>query len=207
MKVFIDGENLRHRLVSVLLHAGRIHDSEDYFTVDVRKLIGDALQAEPEQILYFTTKVRQPEYDIPDKLRDKITEIQEQQSHWIQTLGEQNITVVKAGLLKVHESNACVHCGKRTLVLQEKGVDVRLATEMVMAAVHDLADTIVVFSSDADMIPALDVVRRSGTKVIYMCFEEEANEALRHATDRMVTYNRNDILQAARPHEEQRHAD
>lgn len=204
MKVFIDGENMRHRLVSVLLESGRIHDSDDHFRADIRRLVTDTLGVAPDQISYFTTRIRQPEHEIPDRLRDKITQIQESHRRWIAELTNQGIRVVKAGLLKVRESNACVHCGKRTLVLQEKGVDVRMATEMVMAAVHDNEKSLVVMSSDADMIPAIEVVRRAGTRVIYLCFEGEENEALRLIADEMVTYSRREILDVYRPYKKER---
>lgn len=205
MKVYIDGENMRHRLVSVLLNANRIQDSEDYFKSDIRKLITDALGESPEEISYFTTRIRQPKFDIPDKLRHQIDEIQESHRRWIAELTNQGVRVVKAGLLKVHENSPCVHCGRRTMVLQEKGVDVRMATEMVLAAVHDNTDTIVVLSSDADMIPALEVVKRSNTKVIYMCFDEEVNEALKVVTDDMVTFSRQNIIDAYSPFKKERH--
>ncbi len=194
MKVFIDGENMRHRLVSALLHSGRIQHSDEHFKADIRRLITKALKAEPEQISYYTTRIKQPEYEIPDKLRDKITEIQESHRRWIAELTNQGIRVVKAGLLKVRESSACVHCGKRTLLLQEKGVDVRMATEMVMAAVHDDAKAIVVMSSDADMLPALEVIHRAGTRIIYLCFDDEKNEAIALEADETYTYSRQDII-------------
>jgi uncharacterized LabA/DUF88 family protein len=200
MKVFIDGENMRHRLVSVLLNTGKIQDSEDYFKTDLRKLISDALPENPEQISYYTTRIRQPDFDIPESLRDKITSIQESHRRWIAELTNQGIRVVKAGLLKVHENSPCYHCGRRTMVLQEKGVDVRMATEMVLAATRDNAKTIVVLSSDADMIPALEVVRAAGTRVIYMCLEGEANHALQAATDETVTYSRQHIIDSYRPY-------
>jgi uncharacterized LabA/DUF88 family protein len=200
MKVFIDGENMRHRLVSVLLAAHKISDAEDYFKADIHKLISDRLQTEPDQISYYTTRIRQPDFEVPERLRDEITSIQESHRRWIAELTNQGVRVVKAGLLKVHENAPCYHCGRRTMVLQEKGVDVRLASEMVMAAVHDHEDTIVVLSSDADMIPALEIVRKAGTKVIYMCFEEEENDALKVSTDQLVTYSRQDVIEAFSPH-------
>lgn len=203
MKVFIDGENMRHRLVSVLVGAHKIEDSEDYFKTDIRKLITDALNKSgesPEEISYYTTRIRQPEFDIPEKLRSKITQIQESHRRWIAELTNQGVRVVKAGLLKVHENAPCYHCGRRTMILQEKGVDVRMATEMVMAAVHDEVKTIVVLSSDADMIPALEVVKRFDTRIIYMCFDEERNDALSIVADQTVTYSRQDIIDAFKPH-------
>lgn len=200
MKVFIDGENLRHRLVTALLHTNHLHDADDWFKADVRQLITKALQSEPEEISYYTTRIKQPEYEIPEKLRDKITDIQESHRRWVAELTNQGVRVVKAGLLKVRESSACVHCGKRTLILQEKGVDVRMATEMVMAAVHDGAQTIVVMSSDADMIPALEVIRRAGTRVLYLCYEDEKNNAIEVVADHTITYTKQHIIDVFSPY-------
>lgn len=203
MKVFIDGENLRHRLVSVLLHSKNIGDSEDYFRADVRALVTKALgglNRPPEQISYYTTRIRQPEFEVPERLHDQITGIQESHRRWIAELTNQGVRVVKAGLLKVKENAPCHHCGRRTMVLQEKGVDVRMATEMVMAAIHDDVDAIVVMSSDADMIPALEVIKRSDTKIIYLCFEDELNQAVSMVSDQTVTYSRQDVINVFSPH-------
>jgi uncharacterized LabA/DUF88 family protein len=196
VKVFIDGENLRHRLVEVLYQERLIHDRDEMFQVDVRKLVHDALPETPESISYYTTRIKQPKFEIPELLVHKITSIQESHRRWIAMLTNQGINVVKAGNLKVHESNACYHCGRRTMVLQEKGVDVRLASEVVMAAVHDNVKDIVVLSSDADMIPALNIARKGGARITYMCFGEETNHALEVSTDRTISYTREQIKDA-----------
>ena len=194
MQLFIDGENLRHRLVQVLHQQHLIHDRDDQFSEDIAGLAAQSLGERPEQISYYTTRIHQPKFEIPEQLEHKITEIQESHRRWIAMLTNQGIRVVKAGNLKVHENSPCYHCGRRTMVLQEKGVDVRLASEVIMAAVHDKVPEIVVLSSDADMIPAMEIVRRSGAHITYFCFEEEVNEALVKATDRTVTYDRTHII-------------
>lgn len=206
MKVFIDGENMRHRLVEVLHGARKIETAEDYFKADIHRLIAGVLGEEPEEISYYTTRIRQPDFELPERLRDEIASIQESHRRWIAELTNQGVRVVKAGLLKVHENAPCYHCGRRTMVLQEKGVDVRMATEMVLAAVRDHVDTVVVLSSDADMIPALEVVKHAGTKIIYMCFVEEENEALKVVSDQLVTYTRQNVLDAYSPYTKESHA-
>ncbi|HEX8182786.1 MAG TPA: NYN domain-containing protein [Candidatus Saccharimonadales bacterium] len=199
MKLFIDGENLRHRLVSVLHQEHLIGDRDDLFSVDIRQLVQNALGEVPESITYYTTRIKQPKFTIPEMLERKITSIQESHRRWIAMLTNQGVAVIKAGNLKVKESNACYHCGRRTMVLQEKGVDVRLASEIVMAAVHDNIQDIVVLSSDADMIPALNIARRGGAHITYVCFEEEQNDALIKVTDRTLTYTRQQIINAFHP--------
>ncbi len=128
----------------------------------------------------------------------KIDSIQQSHRRWIAELTNQGVIIVKAGYLKVRESSACTHCGKKTQILQEKGVDVRLATDMVMAAVQDKTKHIVVLSSDADMIPALEVVRKAGTKVSYLCFAEELNRAIAAIVDETLTYTRQNIIDVYR---------
>lgn len=55
--------------------------------------------------------------------------------------------------------------------LREKGIDVKLATDLLVGAVDDKYDVAVVVSSDNDIIPAIDWVRnRMNKKVEYIGF-------------------------------------
>ena len=194
MKVYIDGENLRHRLVSVLFNAGLIGDSEEHFHFDVPKLLTDVLGEEPEMINYYTTHIKMPEFEIPQQLIEHIEAIQSSQHYWVDELTSQGVNVVKAGELKVRESSPCYHCGKKTQVLHEKGVDVRLATDMVLAAVKEGVGNVAMLSSDADMLPALEVVHHAGAKITYLCFEEDLNQAVAADADQTLTYTREQVI-------------
>ena len=194
MKVFIDGENFRHRLASVLSQEGLLDDYDQPFNFDVPELLILALGETPDQISYFTSRVKQPHFDVPQELIDRIEGIRERSRRWIAILTNQGIRVVKAGYLKVHESSKCIHCGKKTLILQEKGVDVRLATEVVLAAAVEQVRHIVVLSSDADMIPALESARQSGATVTYLSFAEELNNAIAAVSSQTLTYSRKNIV-------------
>lgn len=196
MQVFIDGENLRHRLVDVLYSQHRLRDRDDLFSFDVRQFVAAVVGQTPTVTSYYTTRIHQPKFEIPELLARKIDQIQQSHRRWIAMLTNQDIRVVKAGNLKIHENAPCYHCGRRTMVLQEKGVDVRLAAEVVMAAVHDGETDIAVFSSDADMIPALEIARHAGARITYVCHDTEVNVALTKATDRTLTYNGRQVLDA-----------
>ena len=52
----------------------------------------------------------------------------------------------------------------------EKGIDVKLATDLIVGAVDNQYDTALVVSSDTDLIPAIDWVRSRGKKVEYVGF-------------------------------------
>lgn len=54
---------------------------------------------------------------------------------------------------------------------REKGIDVKLATDLIVGAVDNQYDTAIIVSSDADLIPAIDWVRmRMRKKVEYIGF-------------------------------------
>jgi len=54
---------------------------------------------------------------------------------------------------------------------REKGIDVKLATDLLVGALDDKYDIAVVVSSDSDLVPAIDIVRKKFNKKIeYVSF-------------------------------------
>lgn len=52
------------------------------------------------------------------------------------------------------------------MLIREKGVDVKLAVDLVTGAVDDFYDTAIVLSSDTDLIPAIKYVRSAKRKKV-----------------------------------------
>lgn len=50
--------------------------------------------------------------------------------------------------------------------MREKGIDVKLATDLIVGAVDNQYDTAIVVSSDGDLIPAIDWTRHRGEKKV-----------------------------------------
>lgn len=53
---------------------------------------------------------------------------------------------------------------------REKGTDVKIAVDMVVGAVDDLYDVVVIVSSDTDLIPALQYIKHKNKKIEYVGF-------------------------------------
>jgi len=54
---------------------------------------------------------------------------------------------------------------------REKGIDVKLATDLLIGAYEDKFDTAIIVSSDSDLIPVIDIVRKKlGKKIEYVGF-------------------------------------
>lgn len=63
-------------------------------------------------------------------------------------------------------------------VYHEKGVDVRMAVDLLVGAYEDHYDTAILVSSDTDLIPAIIKVRTMGKKVEYVGFSHKPSHAL-----------------------------
>jgi len=60
----------------------------------------------------------------------------------------------------------------------EKGVDVRMAVDLLVGAYEDCYDTAILVSSDTDLIPALSKVRSMGKKIEYIGFGHKPSHAM-----------------------------
>lgn len=59
---------------------------------------------------------------------------------------------------------------------REKGIDVMLATDLIVGAVEDVYDMAIVISSDADLLPAIEWVKKSKNKqIMYVGFSIQSS--------------------------------
>ena len=66
----------------------------------------------------------------------------------------------------------------KTYGYHEKGVDVHITVDILIGAYENLYDTLVLVSSDTDLIPALMKVRSMGKKVEYIGFSHKPSYGL-----------------------------
>ncbi len=188
MKLLIDGENFRHQIAHVLVVNKKIKVKNDHFPFDFTGFCKEVLKNEKLEIVYYSTRIKQPRYKIPVMLSTQITKISNANRKWIAQLTNAGVKVIKAGHLRVRESNTCIHCGKKTLVLQEKGVDVRVATDLVLLAAAK-ERTVSLASSDSDLAPSLEAAKRLGLEITYLCHAEQLNRSVATHAKRVITFD------------------
>lgn len=71
-------------------------------------------------------------------------------------------------------------------VYHEKGVDVQLAVDILVGAYEDTYDTAIVISSDTDLIPAIEKVKKLGKEIEYIGFSHQPSFAM----ERFATLSR-----------------
>lgn len=186
--VFVDGENFRQRVVELLCNQGVIADKNAYFSLDVRGLIEDVLGISGVEINYYASEIKTPKGYTPSaRIQRQVDGIKENSRRWVAMLKRQGINYIKAGNLKVKEGKECNHCHKTQEILQEKGVDVRMALDMLEIAYKTKNVDIVSVSSDTDLCPSYHKIRKRKCKTTYICFSDSVNRAVAAATDETIT--------------------
>ena len=186
--VFVDGENFRQRVVELLCHQGVIADKNAYFSLDVRGLIEDVLGISGVEINYSASEIKTPKGYTPSvRIQRQVDGIKENSRRWVAMLKRQDINYIKAGNLKVKEGKECNHCHKTQEILQEKGVDVRMALDMLELSYKTKNTSVVSVSSDTDLCPSYHKIRKRKCKTTYICFSDSVNRAVAAATDETIT--------------------
>jgi len=76
----------------------------------------------------------------------------------------------------------------------EKGVDVRIAVEMIRFAREDRYDVAYLFSSDTDLVPAVEEVHSFGKKVVYVGIPNGQSFGLSKTSDYTILLREEDVL-------------
>lgn len=188
MKVYIDGENCRKGLTRVLKEEGAITNPRHMESYRLTDLLKDILGVEELEINYYASVIKLPYgYTPSEEVMNHVERIKAYNRKWVPALQAQDITYTKAGTLKVRSSKECRSCGEVQDILQEKGVDVRIATDMLEAAYSGNEKSLALLSSDTDLCPAIHKIKAKGTKVIYIGFADSINRAVSAVADQTIT--------------------
>jgi uncharacterized LabA/DUF88 family protein len=164
--LLIDGENFVHKLVFHLKHQHLIKSRKDLTRVDLLPLLGDM---KIDEINYYTTRIVMPSKK--HKLFAKVERMRHWNSIFIPYLANQGVNFIKAGFLRARDGKKCKKCGYKNSYMAEKGVDVRLALDIVEKAERGVK--IYVLSSDTDLLPAIELARKKKAEIIYVAFQDE----------------------------------
>ncbi len=157
--VFIDGSNLYFKLKSLQIN--------NLSRFNYRALIEWLANERIIKVVgYYIGVVRCREDDL------KGQKLRKNQIDLFNFLRDQNIIVHKLYLMKNHG------------VYHEKGVDVKIATDLLVGAYENLYDDAIVISSDTDLIPAIQKVKELGKNVEYVGFGHQPAIALLTAATR-----------------------
>lgn len=190
VQIFIDGANFYHLVLKKLelgevqfdfekfanfLANGRVisETGKRFYTGAVREKEGDtkSKEAMSKQTSLFTL-LKKNKWEIKtSKLKRRTEEI----SIDGRVEGYQNL--LKLGVTKIRFER-----------LREKGIDVKLATDLIVGAVDNQYDTAIIVSSDSDLIPAIDWVRYRMKKTVeYVGFSIPDESNPKNSTNPLIS--------------------
>ncbi|TSC86040.1 MAG: hypothetical protein G01um101416_748 [Microgenomates group bacterium Gr01-1014_16] len=166
--VIIDGSNLYHKLKELQLP----HRKE----FDFHKFVESVSQKTQIVVKYFCI--------------GKISALQQDQ-HARQMMADQQSLVTR-----LQKDGFVIQFGyllKSDTAYHEKGVDVQMATDLIMNACKNTYDQAFLITSDSDLIPAISAVQSLGKKVTYVGFKHKPSYALLKACNQSILLEKRDL--------------
>jgi len=77
----------------------------------------------------------------------------------------------------------------------EKGVDVKMAVDMLVGAYENIYDTVILISSDTDLVPAIRKVKQKGKKIEYVGFAHEPSLGIKRYSTVTKLLSKQDLQQ------------
>jgi uncharacterized LabA/DUF88 family protein len=195
--IYIDGGNFYHLVIkklgieendfdfeafAVFLIDGRIagENGKRFYKGSIREKEGDLRSKElmSKQTKLFTDLKKNGWEIKTSKLRMRIEELMiDERVFECQQLK-------KIGIEKIHTER-----------MREKGIDVKIATDLLVGAFDDKYDTAIVVSSDSDLVPAMDWVRkRMKKKIEYIGFSiPDATNSEKSTKPLMMMFSKTDV--------------
>ncbi len=183
----IDGENLKGKIKTVFKEAGK--GKPIWHQYDFKGLFNKILQGMVinRKVFYFA---RIKEHEGSEK---KSKELIEEQRLLKTHLESQSFEVVLSGRVRGQMEDG--RGGKPILVFKEKGVDVKIAVDMVSLACDKKVKEIILASSDSDLQPAIKEVRSRRVSCVYLGFEAQPNKGLSYTTNRTILIRNSELFE------------
>ena len=141
-----------------------------------------------DKTIFYFAKIKEHE-----DTKKKSKELIEEQRLLKTSLEKQKFQVVLSGRVRGQWEDGIF--GKKILVFKEKGVDVRIAVDMVSWACDKKVKEIVLASSDSDLQPAINEVKNRSVSCVYLGFETQVNKGLSYNTHRTILIRNSEVLE------------
>ena len=158
--------------VAIFIDAGNMFHGSNYLKVKInyKKLIN--LLKRDRWLLrgYFYTGIPTPDLNLPQEYREQL----KKQRNFLNELQNIGIKVKTMPLKKTPEG------------FIEKGVDILLATDMIVLAYNNAYDTAILVSGDSDYIPVVEMIQQLGKRVENATFKRTSSYELRKVCDEFI---------------------
>lgn len=187
--LFIDGENFLHKVEDVLKKEKVKIKKGNTAKIGLNLLVDKALEKyKIDRKIFYAAKLHHN-----SKTADKSKELILFQRYLKTNLQKQGFEFLIAGNVRSQEVRIN---GKAKTIFREKGVDVKIAVDMVSLACDKKVKTAILCSSDSDLQPAVEEMKKRGVEVIYLGFGFQPNKGLMYTTNKTILFRDTEIIDA-----------
>ena len=185
--LLIDGENLKGKIKTVFKEAGK--EKPVWHEYDFKNLFNKVLKGLTinRKIFYFA-RIKEHEGS-----KKKSKELILEQRLLKTNLETQGFEVILSG--RVRGQMEVGRDGKSILIFKEKGVDVKIAVDMVSLSCEKKVKEIILGSSDSDLQPAIKEVRDRKVNCVYLGFEAQPNKGISYTSSRTILIRNSEIFE------------
>ena len=182
--LFIDGENFINKIEEVLRNKGIYKKQAEIASLNFDKLFAKPLKDfEISRKIFYAAKLH-----LHKETKKKSQELIKTQRKLRNNLLNQNFEFVMAGNVRSQVIGS-------KIFFREKGVDVKIAVDLVSLSSDKFLKTAILCCSDSDLQPAVKELRRRKTQIVYLGFEINPNRGLSYTTDRTILFRNSEILE------------
>ena len=183
--LFIDGENFLHKIVEVLKQEGIPKNKASLAFINLNKLFKEPLKGfDIHRKIFYAAGLR-----VHPDTKKKSEELIKLQRKLRNNLVNQGYEFIIAGNVRAQRVD-------NKIIFREKGVDVKIAVDLVSLACDKKLTTAILCSSDSDLQPAVKEIRGREVEVIYLGFEISPNKGLTYTTDRTILLRNSEVITA-----------
>ena len=185
--LFIDGRNFISK-ISYILNPDNSREKQINFAIyDFSGLLNKVLTGiELDKKIFYLGRL-----ELHKETEKKSNDLIEKQRLLKLHLEQQGFEVILAGRVRGH-IESCPK-GHEVLTFKEKGVDVKMAVDMITAACNKNLKTAIIGSSDSDLQPAVRELRSQRIERVYLGFESQPNKGLTATTNRTILIRNSEL--------------
>lgn len=184
--LLIDGENLKGKIKTVFRENGK--SKPVWHEYDFKGLFNKVLTGiKISKTVFYFARIKEHESS-----KEKSKLLIEEQRLLKNHLEMQGFEVIMGGRVRgqIEDIN-----GKKILVFKEKGVDVKIAVDMVSLACDHKVKEIILVSSDSDLQPAIKEVRDRKVDCLYLGFEAQPNKGMTYTTNKTILIRNSELFE------------
>jgi len=185
--LFIDGENLKGKFKDIFKETKK--DKPIWHEYNFKDLFDKVLEGiKINRKVFYFARIKEHKNS-----KEKSKQLIEEQRLLKTHLEKQGFEVILRGRVRGQVEDG--QNGKKVLVFREKGVDVKIAVDMVSLSCDKKIKEIILCSSDSDLQPAIEEVNKRNVNCVYLGFEVNPNKGISYTTKRTILIRNSEVLE------------